>query len=516
MQTLLDLPDEVLRMILSYIPDQLSMGQTCRKFYDLSCSLEGYSLIIETTKLAGDSKKKVTEFLEDESIFDSIVNSKRRIENLELISLNLNSTNGKKLQRIIENFGARIKTLTVSNCRLSKAEVGLINAMPELMIICLESVKFKNIWSVRNFQLNLPKLRMLVISHCAEKVLEVFDKLPDDVLESSLLRSINVKNSKKYFANQRKLKSICVFSCPFNPLDMEQLSLEELKTDMSGEELKLMLKKQESLKTLLHGITSQADFNFICNHLNSLDRLEIILPKGDINFSELADLKQLKTFKVQLVNEGALRSIKSSSVKTLEIILEIVSEETVMALAAICPSVVNLDIYSDNNDDAINWSLQNFPQLETLTCCYIDGEYTFTYNLAHLNLKKFEIIEFDFSIDFLFLLSCLENLEVFKTHQEIDWQDLRMILSAKKLKALCLTKFPIVNEEFIGTLNMLGKDLESFHVQQVYDEDYEDYIFLSPGHLREEFKDQFPVFSLRPGKKWLMKKSNKPNICCDC
>jgi hypothetical protein len=93
-------------MILSYVPNQLLVGQTCRKIYDLSCSLETYTLIIETTKLAGDSKKKITEFLEDESIFASIVNSKRRIEKLFLEGLDLDPTNSKELQAILENVGA--------------------------------------------------------------------------------------------------------------------------------------------------------------------------------------------------------------------------------------------------------------------------------------------------------------------------------------------------------------------------------------------------------------------------
>jgi hypothetical protein len=153
--------------------------------------------------------------------------------------------------------------------------------------------------------------------------------------------------------------------------------------------------------------------------------------------------------------------------------------------------------------------LQNFPQLEIFTCSFISVGYVFPYGLAHRNLKKLSISEFEISINLLFLFGCLENLEAFKIGK-IDWQDLQMILSAKKLKVLCVT-FPVLGEKFVGTLKMLGKNLESFHAQQVYEEDYVD---LSPEELREEFKEQFPIFSLKPGKKSLMKKSNKPMICC--
>jgi hypothetical protein len=513
-QTLLDLPDEVLRMILSYVPNQLSMGQTCRKFYDLSCSLEGYSLIIETKILEGDSKKKFAEFLEDPSIFDSIVKSKRRIEKLELKSLNLDPSNIRKLQAIIENIGARIKQLTVGYCRLSMAEIALLNLMPQLEHIELGSVRLKNLSSVRNFQLNLFELKTIEICDCSEKVLEVFDQLPDDVLEEVELSDIKTKSPRKHFANQRKLKSLNVMSCLYIPLEIEHLNLEELLIFEVGQELKPMLKKQESLKTLnLYMNVLQSDFNFICNHLPSLESFELLSIKDINDLSELADLKQLKTFEVRLIDEPVLRTIKNSSVETLKINLivrtddvlrmENLNEATVKALSTDCPNVIELSIDSRNDDDAINWCLQNFPHTR----------YTFPCGLKHLTLKKLEVIRFHRSLDLMFLFNCLKNLEVFKTDQEIDWQDLQMILSAKKLKALCLGKIPVVNKKFVGTLKKYEENLESFHVHHCYEVDIN--VDLSPEVLREEFKDQFPVFSLRPSKKWLMKKSNKAKICCD-
>jgi hypothetical protein len=521
----LDLPDEVLWMILSYVPNQLLVGQTCRKFYDVSCSLETFSLTIETTTLDGDPSMNVTEFLENESIFASIVNSKRRIENLELVGLNLYQSNIGKLQAVVENIGARIKQLTISNCRLSMAEIALLNLMPQLKHIDLGSVQLKNIWSVSNFQLNLPKLKMIEIINCAEAVLEVFDQLTDDVLGKVSLCNIKAKSPKKHFANQRKLKSLSVISCSYVPLEIDLLNLEELLIFEVGQELKPMLQRKSSLKTFLHKSTSQADFNFICSHLLSLDRLEIVLPENNINFSELADLKKLKTFEVQLINESALRTIKSYSVETLKINLmvrtddglrmENLTEATIKALSTNCPSVVELSIGSLNEEDAINWCLQNFPQLKTFSCSSINGghaRYTFPCGLQHLNLKKLEVMRFHRSLDMHFLFNCLENLEVFKTDQEIDWHDLQMTLGAPKLKALCLNKLPVVNEEFIRTMKKYGKSLESFHVHHCYEEEIN--VDLSPEELREEFKDQFPVFSFITGKKWLMKKSNK-KICCD-
>jgi hypothetical protein len=507
-------------MILSYIPDQLLVGQTCRKFYDLSCSLESYSLTIRTKILEGDPKMEVTKFLEDESIFSSIIDSKRRIEKLNLESLDLDPPNDLKLQRIIENFGARIKTLTVSDCRLSMEDIAKLNSMPQLEFIELESVDCKNYARSSNFRLNLPKLKMLDISYCAEEALEFFDHLPDDILEKVEISDIKADSSNKWFANQRKLKSVCVMSCSFEPLDMDQLKLKKLTTDSVGEKLKLMLKKQESLKTLsLVSNISQGDFNFICSHLPSLDQLKFTASGNNINdFSSLSDLKQLKTFKVRQISEASLRSIKSCSVETIKISLKTgnMNEETVIALSANCPSMVNLNISSTNDDDAINLCLKNFPQLKTFSCIHIYHGYNFPYGLKHQNLNKLKINDFELSIGMLFLFGCLENLEVFKTEAKIDWQDLKAMLNAPKLKALCLKQFPIVDEGFVETLKENGKNLESVHVHEQYKDGFDvDNVHFSPEELREKFKDQFPVFSLRPVTKWTMKKSNKPKICCD-
>jgi hypothetical protein len=98
---------------------------------------------------------------------------------------------------------------------------------------------------------------------------------------------------------------------------------------------------------------------------------------------------------------------------------------------------------------------------------------------------------------------------------KINWQELKMILSAKKLKALCLGEFPIVDKEFIGTMKKYGKSLESFHAQKGIEFEEND-VESSPEELREEFKNQFPVFSLlKNSEKWIMKKNKKPKICCD-
>jgi hypothetical protein len=459
---------------------------------------------------------KVTEFLDDETIYASIINSKRRIEELKLERLDLSSPNCMKLQMIIENIGPRIKRLSVIDCKLSMAEIALLNSMPQLEYIQLWSVQTKNISSLHNFRLNLSELKTLYVFKSCEELLEVFDHLPDDVLRKVKFRLIKAESPRIYLVNQRMLKSVKITSCSFVPLNIDQLNLEELKTNSISEELKLILQKQASLKSLsLDSIGSQNDFNFICSHLHSLDQFKCYLNADNIDFSELANLMQLKTFEICLDNEVALRSIKSCSVETLKIDLgmEIVDEETVITLAANCPNVVNLNIDLGNEEDAINWSLKNFPSLETFSCSFINKEYVFPYNLTHHNLKKLEIREFELSINLLFLFSRLENLEFFKIETAIDWQGLQIILSAPKLEALCLKQFPVVDREFIRIMKNYGKNLESFHVLHGVGATVN--FNLSSEELREEFKDQFPIFSYRAGNKWTMKKRNKPKNCCN-
>jgi hypothetical protein len=502
-------------MILSNLPDQLLLGQTCRKLYDVSCSLEEtYSLTIRTKNLDGDPNMKVTKFLEDESIFSSIVNSKRRIDDLKLLYLCLSPPNNQKLLKIIETFGPHIKQLIVINCRLSMFEISLLNSMPQLKFIALYSVQPQNLRSLRNFRWNWPMLRSFSLFKCSEKVLEIFNDLPDDVLMNVCFVNTHAQKAGKFFANQRNLKTLVVKSSSFNAQDIKHLNFTKLITDFAGEELKSMLHGQNLLSLGIESGISQSDFNYICSHLYSLHELIINTEARNLNFSELEQLKKLRKLHLEFSNEANLPSVKSNSVKTLKIILaiEILSEEDAASLSTNCPNVVDLEIRSCHEGDDINWSLQYFPQLETFTCGYINDEYVYPNDLEHQNLKKLKISSFDLSVGLFFLFSRLENLEVFKTEMQIDWKDLQTILGAPKLKALCLKQFPVVDEDFIRIMTKHGMNLESFHVA-IKEED-DDEIGLSPEELREKFKDQFPIFSFKDGRMWIMKKSNKPMICC--
>jgi hypothetical protein len=192
---------------------------------------------------------------------------------------------------------------------------------------------------------------------------------------------------------------------------------------------------------------------------------------------------------------------------------ELLSEEAFVALSSKCPNVVNLEIDSWQGIDVISWSLKYFPQLKTIMCGFIGSGDAFPNYVAHQKLKKLKVGYFERSLELLFLFGCIEDLEVFEIGMKIRWKDLQMILNLPRLKALCLKRSPFVDEGFIKTMKKYGQNLESFHVQDLVRGEND--VSLSPEELREEFKDQFPIFSFKAGKKWTMKKRNKKMICCD-
>jgi hypothetical protein len=123
-----------------------------------------------------------------------------------------------------------------------------------------------------------------------------------------------------------------------------------------------------------------------------------------LNCFGLAQLKQLEMFQIQLTNEANLRSLKSNSVKTLQIrpLSGQLSEETVIALSSNCPNVVSLEIMSENDAKPINWCLKNFKQLKAFTCVEIDEEYAFPEGL-----KQLKIISLELSVDLYCLFGCI-------------------------------------------------------------------------------------------------------------
>ena len=66
--SILQLPDEVLRLILYQVPDHWNASQSCSRLYDVSCDIKHYNLKIKFEDLWSDVSVKRSVFNEDEKL----------------------------------------------------------------------------------------------------------------------------------------------------------------------------------------------------------------------------------------------------------------------------------------------------------------------------------------------------------------------------------------------------------------------------------------------------------------
>lgn len=72
---LLQLPDEVLRYVLSFIPYRFEVSQVCKKFYELVCDMDKnkYMLKVRTNHWRGEVRIKTNQFDDLQNIFKQFI-----------------------------------------------------------------------------------------------------------------------------------------------------------------------------------------------------------------------------------------------------------------------------------------------------------------------------------------------------------------------------------------------------------------------------------------------------------
>jgi hypothetical protein len=120
---ILQLPDEILRMILNHHPKQLVISQVCKRFYSISCGLKSLSMTI-------DQYVRKRWSLEDDSILNSILNSKRKIHSIKIVIVV--DLCDKRLVKILEVVGGNVKKGEIRATKVSAKAIQLLNLMPNL------------------------------------------------------------------------------------------------------------------------------------------------------------------------------------------------------------------------------------------------------------------------------------------------------------------------------------------------------------------------------------------------
>lgn len=326
---ILELPEEILRIIFKLISDNFTVGQVCKRFYSISCGMKAVRMSFLNCEL-------------DNKILDSVLNSGRKIEALSY------SSYSNVLEEILTRRGETIKEVKIDgqdefntdkkdnegdfiiNYTFDFKAIELLNKTPNITLLHLSEITVEDQLRVpKNFQLQLNHLVDLKISN-SNCVAELFNIIQPDVLEK--LSIVGRHEPHTLLRNQRNIKHLEVDDAAMRQLDLTNAKIKTLSGNFRDY---WNLRGQDELVSLKSTSNkNKVDINILCQELKSLESLELwtnVLDAIDESFDEnvdydefvdlsaiskLPNLKFLKLF----TDDRSLSTLESSSLEHLVIL----------------------------------------------------------------------------------------------------------------------------------------------------------------------------------------------------
>lgn len=353
---------------------------------------------------------------------------------------------------------------------LPESIIDLLNLMPKLEKICLEQVitPWQGI-DLENSPLQLTKLQTIESSNCSILTLNIFKRLPANVLKTiQIVKLLPLRIVHfKLFVNQHEIRELKVDESSINLLDLKLIKLTTLKLCSPVSNLEAIVNVQPVIKTLIVKNLDDGELRIICNGLASLENLDletIIRNSMEGNriennkYSELSKLKKLKKLEITMnrieIPNKVLGFLKSESLTELKLRHSgsyNLSSETIVHLGASLPQLKRLYLLSYSKCEILKSVIENMKKLEELEC-KIEIPYADIFeidkNLKNETLKRLSIEYSNFvapqTLSFLFkFLGCLKSLESLSIHSN-------SVLS-------------IISEDFVKSLKENGERLTSFN-----------------------------------------------------
>lgn len=525
------MPNEIVAKILSYVPDKTAL-LTCKRFNDIATNFKFFKLKFHALKF--EASPDITEMLDNDELFDSMMKSNRRVNSLIIKDdreyscyYAMSRSSFRRLSRIIGRFGNNIRELQISNIAVPANIIKILNLMPNLEQIEIFDLDNNDVKLIKG-ELKLTKLKKLKVSHCRPDILNIFDNLPEGVLqELSLIDSPQPYNDnpmpeyKKIFTNQHNIKKMTAHDEYIDLIEWNQIKLQEISLSLrrrnSTMDIKKVIKGQDKVENYKSsGYINVSFLNLICSELKSLINLTLEYVTADLGTPALSKLRKLKSLSVvaspcdqSWEQDKFLSFTQSSSLETLNVKCtnNRLTELTVNHLGFNFPQLKELKIHAKSSIKIVNVIIQSCTNLKILEVSLKseDGEvpddYTFQEGLAHEKLKslKFYAPKSD-STDVPKLLGSCKNLEIFETNLVVYEQTLIEILTLQpNLKKLTMFSSyirkelgPEVTHETIRAIKEHGKKLQDF-IYKPYKLSDE----ITEKMLVEEFKDRFKNVWLR-------------------
>ncbi|XP_037034892.1 uncharacterized protein LOC119073490 [Bradysia coprophila] len=284
------LPNELLLKILGYLPNNKSVALVSRRFYDAVCTLDAKDerLILHVY----EPKEKNDRFIR------SVMNTTRPIRN---VLVNFASVEREVVFGVLKKFTENIDYLSVCAEKGSDylEAIELVPNVIHLELVSLASCNY--IPSTKkarhddenNKVLNLLRLRKLQMDRCLNSdVVEMFNRLPDELLNELSLLASHLSRSYELFQKQRNITKLTITRCRCNCVcdhkamiirdasifDHLQLKFLEWQADkFEDANVGSVLAKQKNLESLrLVAMKISVDLlNVITDQLRKLHTLEI-------------------------------------------------------------------------------------------------------------------------------------------------------------------------------------------------------------------------------------------------
>jgi hypothetical protein len=456
-------------LVLAQVSDPFPVAEVCKRFYEISCRIKAFKMKIDTRSM-----------LEDLDTYESAVNSSRKVESIMIYSENRGRKrkfHSEEMKKLLENFREHVQELKIQHHFLRYEGFQLINSMTQVQKLKLHIIDVGKMNVPPSFRLRgLSNLRELEIYYCDEKILEIFGRLDDDILQKLTLNYLTGSSQSKYFGNQRSIVDLTTKNSEdLELLDWQRLKLKKVDVTLQDSTLNKFEGQDEIVEMklsyyyLYHDDHPALSLNLA--RFKTLKVLEVNGIESETNVS-LSSVEQLPNLKKLKVNR--LAPFKSVSLQELSFYLA-PSEDLLAETGVNCP---NLRILETEVID-IGLILQHFPRIESLKC--IDK--VCSGDSIHQNLKHLRL-DYDSTHVLSIVNRCevLESLSVcFLSNQTILKN---LLLSKPGLKSLILIQIsPILLE----TIKEFGGNLEVFQCTLAHREPNLEMV-------KKELKDVFDVF----------------------
>ena len=358
---ILDLPDEMIAEILFYIPDQLSIGQTCLKFYEISCQNSFFKLCLPTGN----------DLTNEKEVFESMMSSKRRIKHLKLGCRNKSCNSfleDVSIIKVIKHFASDVKILHLNSVIINNSFIDILNLMTNLTLLKLYKVSINK--KLKVCKLKLHKLEEIISSESSAGVLKKIELLwytEKDEIHKNNLKQVDL------LKNQQNIREIVAHSFLNLITKLRLNSL--LYEDYLNFNIQDSLKAQNELKSLTSYSLNPGDLKFICAELTSLEFLHGNFCEISSNeFSHFYKLKLLRNLRISWDHGGyvyeknseSLFVMCSESLTDLEINCDKVMDSALIQVGTNCLNLRRLTFDANMSTNIFKLFVKHFKKLRCL------------------------------------------------------------------------------------------------------------------------------------------------------